>query len=105
MHVFPDNGLTTEILTYAASIDSLTQPLIQLSILYKISWWDLSSVRMNHCFGCRIKTNKSKFYVSIFFVFFNKIFTDIWYLKPLISSNKSLNKSLILDLLASNWAK
>ena len=37
MYMFPDNGLTTEILTYAASIDSLTQPLIQLSILYKIS--------------------------------------------------------------------
>ena len=29
----------------------------------------------------------------------NKTFTVIWHLKPLISLNKSLNKSLILDLL------
>ena len=26
-------------------------------------------IRINHCFGCRIKINKRKFYVSIFFVF------------------------------------
>ena len=34
----------------------------------------------------------------------NKTLTVIWYLKPLISS-KSLNKFLMLDLLAFNWAK
>ena len=37
--------------------------------------------------------------------FWNKTFTVIWYLKPLISSNKSLNKYLMLNLLASNWNK
>ena len=39
-YVLPINGLKTEILTYSASIDSITQTdpsLTQLSILYKIS--------------------------------------------------------------------
>ena len=34
--------------------------------------------------------------------FFNKTFTVIWYLKPFVSFERLLNKSLILDLLASN---
>ena len=45
MYVLPINGLKTEIFTYWASIDSISQPdpsLIQLSIPYKISWKDLS---------------------------------------------------------------
>ena len=40
MYMLPDNGLKIEILTYSASIESITQPdpsLIQLLILYKIS--------------------------------------------------------------------
>ena len=40
MYVLPDNGLKTEILTYFASTDSITQPdssLIQLSIACEIS--------------------------------------------------------------------
>ena len=39
MYVLPHNGLKIEILTYSASIDSITQPdpsLIYSSILYKI---------------------------------------------------------------------
>ena len=45
MYVLPDNKLKTEILTYSASIDSIAEPdlsLIQLSILYRIYWKDLS---------------------------------------------------------------
>ena len=44
MEELGDNGLETEILIYSASIDSIIRPdpsLIQLSILYKISWKDL----------------------------------------------------------------
>ena len=37
--------------------------------------------------------------------YLNKTFTVIWYLKPFISSKRSLKKSLMLDLLASNSAK
>ena len=47
MYVLPDIGLKTNILTYSASVDSITQPdpsLTQLLILYKISWNDLSSM-------------------------------------------------------------
>ena len=45
MYVLPENKLKTEILTYSASIDSIAEPdlsLIQLSILYRIYWKDLS---------------------------------------------------------------
>ena len=35
----------------------------------------------------------------------NKTSTVIWYLKRLILSKKSVKKSSILDLLASNWTK
>ena len=41
MYVIPDNGQKIEIFTYSASTDSITQrdpTLIQISILYKISW-------------------------------------------------------------------
>ena len=38
----------------------------------------------------------------LFVCLLNKTFTVILYLKPLISSDKSLNKSLILDLLSAN---
>ena len=52
MYALPDNRLKTEILIYAASIDSITQPvnsiidlsLIQLSLLYKFSWKDWSGM-------------------------------------------------------------
>ena len=37
--------------------------------------------------------------------FLYKAFTVTWYLKSFISSNKSLNKSSMLELLASNWVK
>ena len=45
MWELPINGLKVEILMYWDLIDSTIQPelsLIQLSILYKISWKDLS---------------------------------------------------------------
>ena len=47
MYMLSDNELKTERFTYSASIDSITHPdpsLIQLSVLYKISWKELSSV-------------------------------------------------------------
>ena len=45
IYELPDNGLKMYIFTYSLFIHSITQPdpsLIQLSILYKISWKDLS---------------------------------------------------------------
>ena len=47
LYVLSNNELKIDIFTYSASADSITQPdpsLIQLSILYKISWKDLSSM-------------------------------------------------------------
>ena len=47
VYVLPNVGLKTEILTYSPSTYSITHPdplLIQLLILYKISWKDLSSI-------------------------------------------------------------
>ena len=42
--------------------------------------------------------------MSLFSLYFlNKTFAVIWYSKPLISSNKSLNKYSILGLLAISW--
>ena len=35
--------------------------------------------------------------------FFNRNFCIIWYLKPFVSSKRSLNKFLMVDLRASNW--
>ena len=44
--------------------------------------------------------------MSLFPLYFiNEAFPFIWYLKPLISSKHSLKKSLMFDLLGSNWAK
>ena len=43
--------------------------------------------------------------MSLFLYFLNKTFTVIWYLKPLISSNKYRNKFSMLYLLASNCPK
>ena len=50
IYVLPSNGLETEILTHPASNDSIIIPdpsLIQLSILYKVSWKDLSSLYLS----------------------------------------------------------
>ena len=77
---------------------------------------------IKYCFSSRIKINRSKFHISFFFFFFflcfikkpfyvffvsflNKPFTVIWYLQPLTLSKRPLNKSLMLDIVASNWAK
>ena len=35
--------------------------------------------------------------------FFNRNFCIIWYLKPFVSSKRSLNKFLMVDLRVSNW--
>ena len=56
-----------------------------------------------HCFCCWIEINWSKFNFSIWLVFFNITFSVIWYLKPFVSFKRSLNKSLIIDLLTSNY--
>ena len=56
-----------------------------------------------YSFCCRIKINWSKFNFSNWLAFFyNVAFSVIWYLKPFVSFKRSLSKSLILDLLASN---
>ena len=60
---------------------------------------------VNHCFSSRIKINRSKLYISILFVFSQRNFHCYLIFKTLISSNNSLNKSLMLDLLASNCKK
>ena len=47
MYELPDNGLKIEILKYSLPTDLITQPdpfLIQLSILYKISWKEMSNI-------------------------------------------------------------
>ena len=44
--------------------------------------------------------------MSVFSLYFlNKTFSVTWYLKSLILSNKPLNRTLMLHLLASNWTK
>ena len=94
MYEPPDNGLKTEILTFSIywfnwPTRSFINPTIY-SMQNFLKRFIKHIFRINSCLSCRIKINRSKFYVSISFVFFNKIFTDIWYLKLLISSNKSL---------------
>ena len=55
-----------------------------------------------HYFCCWIKVNWRKFNF-VLFVSFNNVFPVTWYLKPFPCFNKSLNKSLMLYLLVSNW--
>ena len=69
MYVLPDNGIKSEILTHSTSLDSITKPdpsLIQLLILYKSFWKDLSSMYLELI---TVVFNRSKFYSFIFFVF------------------------------------
>ena len=111
LYVLPDNGTQTEILTYSPFTDSVTKPDFSLinPIIYSVKnflkrFIKTIFIRVNYCFRNRIKINRSKLY-SFSLCFPNKTFIVIWYLRPSISSNKSLNKSLMFDLLASNWAK
>ena len=95
---------------YSASTDVNTQPdpsLIQLSFVHKMSWKDLSRSYSNLITGLLVELKQTRAnYVRPFSLcLLSKTFTVAWYLKPLISSNKSLNKSSVLDLLVSNWAK
>ena len=53
------------------------------------------------CYWIKITWNKFNFSIKLVF-FFNKTFTVIWYFKPFVSFKRSLNRSLILDLLVSN---
>ena len=110
VNVFPDNGLKIEILTYSVSIDSITQPdTSSIQISYSIQNFLKRSIKiifkMNYSFISKIRIIRNKINVSIFYVFFDKIFTIIWYSRPLVLSNKSLSKSSMLHSLASNWAK
>ena len=105
-------------LMYWDSIDSTFQPdplLIQTSIICKISWkgfpnlnfwfsifWFSNLDFLIYCFCQWIKITWSKFNFAIGLVFFQQTFTVIWYLKPFFSFKRQLNRSLILDLLASN---
>ena len=58
MYVLSDNGLKMEIFTYSLFTDSVTQPdisLIQLYILHKISWKDLSSIYLSELITVELK--------------------------------------------------
>ena len=89
------------------SIDSIIQPdplLIQASILYKISRKDWSNLYLRFIivFVDELEQTGVNSISPLDLYFFNKTFTIIWHLKPFVSFKRSLNKSLILDLLASN---
>ena len=87
--------------------DSTIQPelsLIRLSILHKISWKDLSRSNLWFITVFVVELKKTgENSISVPLSFFDKSLTVIWYLKPFVLSKRSLSKSLILDLLASNW--
>ena len=107
MYVLPDNGLIRKILKYSLSkqprsfINPIIDPIQNFLKRFTKHWF-----RINHCFSREIKINESKFHVSIFFGFLpSKSLAVIWYLKALFLPNKSLNKSLMVDLLVSNWTK
>ena len=92
---------------YWDSIDSTIQPdpsWMQLWIeKHSISWKAFSNkFIIYHCFCCRNEINLSKFNFSIWLAFLKITLSVIWYLKPFASFKRSLNKSLIFDLLASN---
>ena len=57
-----------------------------------------------HCFCRRVEINWNKFSFSIRLVFFSVTFSVIWYLKLFVLFKRSLNESLILDLIASNYS-
>ena len=94
-------------LMYWYSIDSTIQPdasLIQLSIKYKMSWKESSNLNLWFItvFVVELKQTGANSISSLSLYFFNKLFTEIWYLKHFISFKRSLNNFLILNLLASN---
>ena len=91
------------------SIDSMIQPdplLIRASILYKILWKSCSNLNLLFMivFADELKYTGVNSISLSGLCFFNRTFIVIWYLKPFVSFNRPLNKSLILDLLASNCA-
>ena len=49
------------------------------------------------------KTKYFAYFYRFGLYFLNVTFSVIWYLKPFVSFKRSLNNSLIFDLLASNW--
>ena len=80
---------------------SFTNPIInQVKNFWKRIFYTKAVIY--HCFCGWVEINWSKFNIFIWLVFFNVTFSAIWYLKPFASFKRSLNKSLILDLLASN---
>ena len=89
------------------SINETIQPdpsLIQFWILYKISWKAFSRLNLWFItfFDVELKQVGLNSISILGLYFFNITFSVIWYLKPLLSFKRSLNKSLILDLLSFN---
>ena len=94
-------------LLYWDSIDSKIHPnpsLMSLSMLYTIFW--KSILRPNlwfiMVFGVELKQTGLNSISPFGLYFVSVTFSVIWYLKPFASFKRPLNKSVILDLLASN---
>ena len=96
-------------LTYWEQIFSIIQPDLSfshLSMLYKISWKAFSRSNLWFITVFAVESKKiGENSISVPFYFFNKILTVIWYLKHFVSCKRSLNKFLMLDLLASDCDK
>ena len=101
MYVLPDNGLIRKILTYSLSKQprSFINPIID-PIQNFLKRLTKHRFRISHCFS-------RKQIPCLYLLWFlpSKSFAVIWYLKALFLPNKSLNKSLMVDLLVSNWTK
>ena len=101
MYVLPDNGLIRKILTYSLSKQprSFINPIID-PIQNFLKRLTKHRFRIRHCFS-------RKQIPCLYLLWFlpSKSFAVIWYLKALFLPNKSLNKSLMVDLLVSNWTK
>ena len=99
---------SNEMLMYWDSIDSTIQLdalLIQASVRYKISWeafYDLNLWFIT-VFSTKLKQTGANSISPLSLYFFNKTVYSIRYLKPFVSFKKSLNKSLILDLITSTF--
>ena len=79
----------------------LVNPVIN-SVKYFLEIFTEIKLMIYHCFCWWIEINWMKFNFRALY-FFNKIFTVTWCLKSFVSSERSLNKSSMLVLLASNW--
>ena len=94
---------------HSPSIYSVVQAdasLIKLVSLYKNCWKVLSrpSLKPSTVLVLESKQSLANSMFVFTFCLLNKTFIVVWYLKPLIWITKSLNKSMITGLVASNSA-